>query len=51
LPFLLTEGQAGPGAFPGGAQLARRITAAQPDGRSGELCGVPKLTGPTSNCG
>jgi pimeloyl-ACP methyl ester carboxylesterase len=50
LAFLLTHGQAGTGADRSGARQARRITADQPDGRSGELCEVPKLTGPTTNC-
>jgi pimeloyl-ACP methyl ester carboxylesterase len=50
LAFLLAHGQAGPGADRKGSRQARRITAKRPDGRSGELCGVPKLTGPTANC-
>jgi triacylglycerol esterase/lipase EstA (alpha/beta hydrolase family) len=48
LAFLLADGQAGPGADRDGTRMARRITVTQPDGRSGELCGVPKLTGTTS---
>jgi pimeloyl-ACP methyl ester carboxylesterase len=50
LAFLLARGQAGPGADDTGAQQARGITATRPDGRSGELCGVPRLTGPVSGC-
>ena len=51
LAFVLARGQAGPGADRHGAAEARAITARQPDGRSGELCGVPKLTGPVAGCG
>ena len=50
LPFLLRNGQAGPGADVRGGSLAQRIAATQPDGRTGELCGVPTLTGPVAGC-
>ena len=45
LAFLLQHGQAGPGADRGSAALAARLMAVHPDGRSGTLCGVPRLTG------
>jgi pimeloyl-ACP methyl ester carboxylesterase len=45
LAFLLQHGQAGPGADRHDAGLAAKLTATHPDARSGELCGVPKLTG------
>ena len=44
LPFLLRFGQVG-GATAAERSLAQKITTDQPDGRSGELCGVKKLTG------
>lgn len=44
LAFLLRFGQAG-GASAADLALARRLSATHPDGRTGELCGVPKLTG------
>jgi hypothetical protein len=52
LPFLLRHGQAGPGAAdaPHGPQAAAQIETQQPDGITGNLCGVPDLTGPVSNC-
>ena len=50
LAFLLAHGQAGPGADPDGAAQAAKVTATQPDGLSGQLCGVPGLTGPASGC-
>ena len=49
LPFLLTRGQRGPGAGRDDA-LAAAIARDQPDGRSGEICGIPRLTGPVDNC-
>jgi len=45
LPFLLRFGQAGPGADAHGPAEAAAIEAAQPNGLSGTLCGVPALTG------
>jgi Lipase (class 2) len=52
LPFLLRYGQAGPGAADiataGGA--AAQIETQQPNGISGNLCGVPDLTGPVAGC-
>jgi len=50
LPFLLAHGQAGPYADKSGAATARQITATQPQGATGNLCGVPKLTGPVTGC-
>jgi pimeloyl-ACP methyl ester carboxylesterase len=50
LPFLLRYGQAGKGADPNGAADAARIEAQQPNGLSGQLCGVPALTGPAPGC-
>jgi triacylglycerol lipase len=52
LPFLLRNGQAGPGAAdPGhGPGAAAQIETQQPNGISGNLCGVPDLTGPVANC-
>ena len=44
LPFLLRLGQAG-GAGARDRSVARTISEDQPDGRSGELCGVASLTG------
>ncbi|MBV9291803.1 MAG: hypothetical protein JO222_05070 [Frankiales bacterium] len=44
LAFLLRRGQAG-GSTPRERRLAHRLTATHPDGRSGELCGVPQLAG------
>src|SRR4051794_13458990 len=49
LPFLLVHGQRGPGAARDEA-LAARIAHDQPDGRTGEICGIPKLTGAVSEC-
>jgi len=50
LPFVLAHGQAGPYADAAGPITARQITAKQPDGRTGNLCGVPALTGPVAGC-
>ena len=50
LPFVLAHGQAGPYADKAGPVTARQITAAQPDGRTGNLCNVPALTGPVAGC-
>jgi hypothetical protein len=50
LPFLLREGQAGPGAARDGAATAPQIEAGQPNGLYGALCGVPALTGPVGGC-
>jgi pimeloyl-ACP methyl ester carboxylesterase len=50
LPFVLAKGQAGPYADKRGAVTARQILATNPDGRTGNLCGVPKLTGPVTGC-
>jgi pimeloyl-ACP methyl ester carboxylesterase len=50
LAFLLRSGQAGPGAARDGSAKAAQIEAEQPDGLSGELCGVPALTGPIAGC-
>jgi pimeloyl-ACP methyl ester carboxylesterase len=50
LPFLLREGQAGPGAARDGAGKAAQIEAEQPDGVYGSLCGVSALTGPVVGC-
>jgi pimeloyl-ACP methyl ester carboxylesterase len=50
LPFLLAHGQAGPYADNSGAAAARQIATAEPDGRTGNLCGVPKLTGAVAGC-
>ncbi|MHB1854146.1 MAG: alpha/beta hydrolase family protein [Acidimicrobiales bacterium] len=50
LSFLLDYGQSGPGADRTGPSLARWIAASQPDGITGNLCGVPALTGPNSDC-
>ena len=44
LPFLLRQGQAG-SATKAELAIATRIVKTKPDGRSGELCGVKKLTG------
>jgi len=45
LAFLLQYGQAGPGADRRDATLARKLAATHPDGRTGTLCGVRRLTG------
>jgi hypothetical protein len=45
LAFLLLYGQAGPGADYRDQALAYRLLKTHPDGRSGTLCGVPRLTG------
>lgn len=45
LSFLLLYGQAGGGADRHDVALARRLAAQHPDGRTGTLCGVPRLTG------
>jgi pimeloyl-ACP methyl ester carboxylesterase len=45
LAFLLRYGQAGPGADRRDSALAGSIAANHPDGRTGNLCGVPTLTG------
>lgn len=50
LAFLLAHGQAGPGAAPDSTATAQRISSREPDGRDGDLCGVPKLTGPVPAC-
>jgi hypothetical protein len=44
LAFLLLHGQAA-GPMPRMRALARRLATTHPDGRTGALCGVPKLTG------
>ncbi|HEU5034531.1 MAG TPA: hypothetical protein VFT62_07230 [Mycobacteriales bacterium] len=44
LAFLLRHGQAA-GATATELALARRLVRTHPDGRTGELCGVPRLTG------
>jgi hypothetical protein len=49
LPFLLRSGQSGPGAAAADADAAR-VESQQPNGISGQLCGVPDLTGPVSGC-
>jgi pimeloyl-ACP methyl ester carboxylesterase len=51
LPFVLQYGQAGRGADRHGVSDAKKIRGAQPNGTSGELCGVPALTGPFAGCG
>ncbi len=50
LAFLLRHGQAGPGADPRGTAGAAALEAATPDGRTGRLCGIEKLTGPLPSC-
>jgi pimeloyl-ACP methyl ester carboxylesterase len=50
LAFLLEHGQAGPGTDRSGEAEGRSIDARQPDGLSGNLCGIPSLTGPVSGC-
>jgi pimeloyl-ACP methyl ester carboxylesterase len=45
LAFLLLHGQEGQETTPAERRLAKRIAAAHPDGRTGTLCGVKKLTG------
>jgi pimeloyl-ACP methyl ester carboxylesterase len=45
LGFLLLYGQAGPGADHRDGKLARTLLTEHPDGRTGTLCGVPRLTG------
>lgn len=50
LAFLLEHGQAGPGADRSGAAQGRSIDLRQPDGLTGNLCGIPALTGPVSGC-
>jgi pimeloyl-ACP methyl ester carboxylesterase len=45
LAFLLLHGQGAFGTSPAERRLARRLASAHPDGRTGTLCGVPKLTG------
>jgi pimeloyl-ACP methyl ester carboxylesterase len=50
LPFLLREGQAGPGAARNGETTADRIDAQQPDGLYGQLCNLPALSGPVASC-
>jgi pimeloyl-ACP methyl ester carboxylesterase len=45
LAFLLLYGQAGPGGDYRDRPLARKLLATHPDGRTGTLCGVPRLTG------
>ena len=50
LSFLLSKGQAGPGADPAGTAHAAALDAAKPDGRTGRLCGIEKLTGPLAGC-
>jgi triacylglycerol esterase/lipase EstA (alpha/beta hydrolase family) len=44
LAFLLVHGQLGRPS-PSDRALAQRLSVAHPDGRTGTLCGVPKLTG------
>jgi pimeloyl-ACP methyl ester carboxylesterase len=44
LAFLLQHGQAG-GPTAAELSLAQKLSATHPDGRSGELCGAPSLTG------
>ncbi|HET7530815.1 MAG TPA: hypothetical protein VFJ98_07645, partial [Mycobacteriales bacterium] len=44
LAFLLLHGQIGPVSARERA-LARQLTAQHPDGRTGTLCGIPRLTG------
>jgi pimeloyl-ACP methyl ester carboxylesterase len=44
LAFLLRHGQAG-GPTRAELALAKHVSAAHPDGRAGELCGMKKLTG------
>lgn len=50
LAFLLRHGQAGPGADPRGTARAAALERSAPDGRTGRLCGVEKLTGPQPSC-
>jgi MYXO-CTERM domain-containing protein len=51
LPFLLRSGQAGPGAAATTAgDTAVQIETQQPNGITGNLCGVPDLTGPVAGC-
>jgi pimeloyl-ACP methyl ester carboxylesterase len=45
LGFLRLYGQAGPGADHRDGKLARTLLTEHPDGRTGTLCGVPRLTG------
>jgi len=45
LAFLLLYAQAGPGGDYRDRALAQRLVTTHPDGRSGTLCGVPRLTG------
>ena len=50
LAFLLRHGQAGPGADVRGTARATVLDATTPDGRTGRLCGIEKLTGPLISC-
>lgn len=50
LAFLLAHGQAGPGADGAGGTEAMEVARTAPDGLSGQLCGVPALTGPVAGC-
>ena len=50
LEFLLAHGQAGPGADGAGRTEAAALARQAPDGLSGQLCGVPALTGPVPGC-
>ncbi|HVB27907.1 MAG TPA: hypothetical protein VNE21_08360 [Mycobacteriales bacterium] len=50
LAFLLTYGQAGPGADRSGPAEAARLRAGSPNGETGSLCGIPALTGPQPGC-
>lgn len=50
LSFLLINGQAGPDAATNGSRSARMISEKHADGRGGELCGIPQLTGPQARC-
>lgn len=45
LVFLLLYGQAGPGGDYRDRALAQRLVTTHPDGRTGTLCGVRRLTG------
>ena len=50
LAFLLAHGQSGPYGDRSGAAEAAALAQGRPDGLSGQLCGVPTLTGPTTGC-